>query len=283
MAAKAQKAGGKKRAPLRKAKNFTKEAPGIALRMLMYVVVTVVMGLLFSMVQGIETDWLRIGITVAAALALLAFYLSEGISKGAFDAASSRQAAKLEKAGQTLTDKEDAACYHPLKAVAAMAIVYAVPLALAAALALSAKDYTYALQDLPLWVTGSYGSRDDVMGALGAYTQAAGTGVMDWVRIIVRMFILIFINLFESPQLMSALIDRTAPLFLLLYPIAYVLGYLRGPAENAKLEKANKKAKKIAVRKQQKSSLVEELVGSSNVPHYGHQRDSDKPKKKELI
>ena len=32
-----------------------------------------------------------------------------------------------------------------------------------------------------------------------------------------------------------------------------------------------------------KSNLAAELVGDANAPHYGHQRESDKPKKKELI
>ena len=78
-------------------------------------------------------------------------------------------------------------------------------------------------------------------------------------------------------------VDLCVPLFMLTYPLAYTLGYLRGPAEYAKQEKLNKKAKKVAVRKQQKSKLVQELLGETNVPHYGHKRDSDKPKKKELI
>jgi len=107
--------------------------------------------------------------------------------------------------------------------------------------------------------------------------------VMDWLRVVVRLFVLAFVGLFKDPQRMSHTIDLLAPLFIAAYPLAYTLGYLRGPAENAKLEKMNKKAKKIAVRKQQKSNLVNELLGENSVPHYGHKRDQDKPKKKELI
>lgn len=273
----------KKKAALRKANHFMKEVPGIALRLVMYIVVTVVLGLLFSMVQGIENYMLRIAITLAVAAVILIFYFNEGVSKGTTDALNSRQLVRLEKAGKTITAKEDASCYHPLKAVCGALLVFCLPLALAIVLALFTKDYTYILQDLPVWLSGSYGYREDVMGPLAAYMQMGGTTALDWIRIIVRMFVLVFVNLFEDPQLSSALIDRTAALFILIYPLAYVLGYLRGPSEQAKMEKANKKAKKIAVRKQQKSNLVEELLGESNVPHYGHQREKDKPKKKELI
>ena len=210
-------------------------------------------------------------------------FYSEGLNKGARDASESRQLAKLEKSGIAIEAREDAACYHPLKALCGCAAVFILPLLCAVFLALTAEEYTYSLQDLPTWLTNSYGSRQDVMAPLSAYMQSAGTSIVDWVRVFVRLFVLLFVNLFEDPQRMSAAIDRIAPLCMLLYPAAYMIGYLRGPAANDKMETQNRKAKKVAVRKQKKSSLAAELVGDANAPHYGHQRESDKPKKKELI
>jgi hypothetical protein len=277
------KAAGKKKAPIRKANNFMKGTVGIALRLMLYVVVTVVVGLLLSVIQSIENDMLRLGVAGLLGFVVLAIYHIEGMNRGTLDAMSSRQMAKLEKAGHTITEKEDASCYHPLKAVVGSMLLYAVPLALAILLAVNAKEYTYVLQDLPTWLSGSYGMREDVMAPLAAYTQALGTGVMDWIRIVVRLFILVFINLFGDVQTAIGTIDRLSPLFMMLYPAAYVLGYLRGPAEQEKMEKLNKKAKKVAVRKHQKKKLVDELLGSQNVPHYGHQADKAAHKKKELI
>ena len=40
-------------------------------------------------------------------------------------------------------------------------IVFGIPLALGAYLAATAEPYTYALQDLPSWLTGTYGARED--------------------------------------------------------------------------------------------------------------------------
>lgn len=273
----------KKQTPIRKANHFMKEAPGISLRLAMYVVVTVVMGLLFSVIQGIENSMLRMALAVLMGVAVLAIYFMEGVSRGTLDASNSRQLMRLEKAGHAIDAKEDASCYHPLKAAAGAMLLFIVPLVLAIVLALSAKDYTYVLQDLPTWVSGSYGMREDVMGPLGAYTQAMSTSAMDWIRIVVRLFILVFINLFDNVQTAIAAIDRLSPLFILLYPIAYVAGYMCGPAQQNKLEKMNKKAKKVAVRKQQKKKLTEELLGSQSVPHYGQQANKTAHKKKELI
>lgn len=273
---------GKKQAPIRKAKRCMKEAPDIAARLLLYVVVTVVLGLLLSVIQGVPNSMLRMGMAALLGFAVLAFYFMEGMSRGTSDAMNSRQMAKLEKMDHVVDAREDASCYHPLKAVMGSMIVFGIPLVLAIVLAVNAKPYTYELQDLPSWISGSYGMREDVMAPLGAYTQALTTSVMDWIRIVVRLFMLVFINFFGEIQTSIELIDRLSPLFILLYPIAYVAGYLCGPAQQAKLEMMNKKAKKVAVRKHQKKKLVDELLGNQNVPHYG-QRAAKSHKKKELI
>lgn len=273
----------KNKAPIRKAGSFMKDAPGIALRLLLYAVVTVVLGLLLSVIQGIENDVLRMAIAALLSVVVLGIYFMEGVSRGTADAVNSRQIAKLEKAGHAITAKEDASCYHPLKALAGSLMMFGIPLVLAVVLALNAKDYTYVLQDLPTWLAGSYGVREDVMAPLAAYTQSLGTGAMDWIRIVVRLFMLVFINLFSNVQTSIALIDRMSPLFILLYPIAYTAGYLCGPSQQMKIEKMNRKAKKVAVRKQQKKKIADELLGNQNVPHYGQQADKNAHKKKELI
>lgn len=279
----ATKAGKKKRAPLRRAQNWFGEAPGIAGRMLLITVAVIVMGLMFSVLQTLDILWLRIVLSLLIASGMALFYYSDGLNKGARDAGNSQQAAKLQKAGKAIDSTEDAACYHPLKALFGCAMVFIIPLICAVFLALTTKPYTYTLQDLPSWLTASYGARQDVMAPLGAYLQSAGTSIVDWVRVFVRLFVLIFVNLFEDPQRMIATVDRVVPLFMLVYPAAYMVGYLRGPAANEKLQSQNRKAKKVAARRQKKSSLAAELVGENNAPHYGHKRDSDKPKKKELI
>ena len=276
------KTGKKKQAPIRKAKRYMKEAPGIAARLLLYAVVTVVLGLLLSVIQGVPNAMLRMGMAALLGFAVLAFYFMEGMSRGTSDAMNSRQMAKLEKMDHVVDAREDASCYHPLKAVMGSMMLFAIPLVLAIVLAVNAKPYTYELQDLPSWISGSYGMREDVMAPLGAYTQALTTSVMDWIRIVVRLFMLVFINSFGEIQTSIEMIDRLSPLFILLYPVAYVAGYLCGPAQQAKLEKMNRKAKKVAVRKHQKKKLVDELLGNQNVPHYG-QRAAKSHKKKELI
>ena len=88
-------------------------------------------------------DWLRLLITGGVILCSLALFFAEGLGKGSSDAGNSRQLARLEKAGNTLTAKEDASCYHPLKALCGAMLLFALPLASAVFVALNAQEYTY--------------------------------------------------------------------------------------------------------------------------------------------
>ena len=121
------------------------------------------------------------------------------------------------------------------------------------------------------------------MAPLAAYANTATLGVLDIVRMIVRMLELLFVNLFADPLTMGAMIDRLSPLMLLVYPAAYILGYLRAPAQSAKESSMNRKAKKAAVRKASRSHLAEELVGKGGEVHYGQKADEEKKKRRELI
>ena len=272
----------KKRKPLRRAERWGSEVPAVAGRLAALLLATVVLGLVLSALQGIGALWLRITISALIVAGLLALYMNEGLAKGTRDAAASRSYVHLQEEGAVLEKKDDAACYHPLKALCGALIVFVVPFALAVIVALSAKPYTYALQDLPGWLTESFASRADVLAPLGAYAvEAPGMTAMDWMRMLVRLPEMLFINFFSDPMHMSVLIDRLSPVFILSYPLTYVAGYLLGPRTNRKHEKENRRAKKVAVRKASRSNLAQELTGAQGQVHYGHQKEEHK--KKELI
>ena len=270
----------KKKKPLRRAQHWGSRVMPMAMKLVVPMIAIIVMGLMFSALQAVGQG-LRIVLALVIIAGMLLFLFSEGLNRGAEDAAASRNYASLSAKGVKLEEKDDAMCYHPLKALCAVMAVFIVPLALSVAVAVMAKEYTYVLQDLPTWLTDSYSVREDVMGPLGAYMTQQGMAAMDWLRMIVRLFVMNYINLFGDPLKMSFVIDRLSPLFILSYPLAYMIGYLRGPASNRRLEKMNRRAKKVAVRRAEKKSLVEELTGAQGQVHYGHKKEEHK--KKELI
>lgn len=273
----------KKKRPLRRAKHWGSQVPAMMGRMLVTLIAITALGLMFSALQAVEMMWLRALLSLAILSGMLLMYVNDGMTKGAGDAAASRYYVSAKERGLKLEEKDDAACYNPLKAVCAAIAVFGIPLVCAAAVALTAKEYTYTLQDLPGWLTSSYGARGDVMAPLGAYSAHQGMTILDWVRLVVRLPILTMVNLFPDVQEMSASIDRLSPLMMAVYPLAYVIGYLFGPKINRKRETQNRRAKKIAVRRTQKKGLVEELTGERPQVHYGHKKEDEKHKKKELV
>lgn len=273
----------KKKRPLRRAQHWGSQVLPMAGKMLVTLVAVTVMGLMFSALQAIDTLWLRLVLSLTILSGMLLMYLNDGLMKGAADAAASRFYVSAKERGLALGKKEDAACYHPCKAVCAVLVAFGLPLALAVVVALTAREYTYVLQDLPRWLVDSYAARSDVMGPLGAYSAQPGMEILDWIRLVVRLPILIMVNLFPDVQGMSAAIDRLSPLMMLAYPLSYMAGYLMGPRSNRLREKENRRAKKIAVRKTQKSNLVEELTGERPQVHYGHKKEESKHKRRELI
>ena len=273
----------KTKKPVRRAKHWGARVWPMAGRMAVILVAVAVMGLMFSALQAIGSMVLRAVISLAILSGILLMMYSEGLTRGVADMDASHAADKLEKLGRPLARKEEAACYQPMKAVCACLIVFGIPLVLSVYLAATAEPYTYALQDLPAWLTGTYGAREDVMAPLAAYAQTVSFTVRDGIRLIVRLAVLIYINLFPDPQTMVQLIDRLSPLMVLTYPVACMIGYLRAPAVYAKRQSMQRRAKKAAVRKAQKKSMVSELLGSGGDVHYGQRPQQEEHKKKELI
>lgn len=274
----------KKKRPLRRAQHWGSQLPQMMSRMLVTLIAITVMGLMFSALQAVEMLWLRILLSLAILSGMVLMYVNDGMMKGADDAAASRYYVSAKERGIALEQKDDAACYNPLKAVCAALCVFGIPLGFAVLVALTAQEYTYVMQDLPGWLTDSYGARGDVMAPLSAYSVQQSMTIIDWLRLVVRLPILTMVNLFPDVQSMTALIDRLSPLMMAVYPLAYVIGYFFGPKINRRREAQNRRAKKIAVRRTQKKSLVEELTGERPQVHYGHKKEEEnKHKRKELV
>lgn len=273
----------KEKKPVRRAEHWGGQVLPMAGKLALILVAIVALGLLFSALQTLSNAVLRIALSLLIAAGLLVLCLSEGVTRGVRDADASRFYARMVREGRSVTPADDRACYHPMKAVCAALAVFGIPLTLAVYLAATAEPYTYILQDLPTWLTDGYGARGDVMAPLGAYTAVAGPAARDLLRVLVRLTELVYVNLFSDPQRMVQTIDRLSPLFVLSYPLAYVTGYLCGPAQSAKRQAQNRRAKKIAARRAQKRGVAAELLGGGEQVHYGHRPQEEKPKKKELI
>ena len=116
----------KKKKPLRRAQRWGSRVLPMALGLIVPMLAIIIMGLVFSSLQAVSQG-LRIVLTLVIILGTLAFLFSEGLNKGVQDAAASRNYVSLSAKGIKLEDKDDAMCYHPLKALCAVLAVFIVP------------------------------------------------------------------------------------------------------------------------------------------------------------
>ncbi len=214
-------------------------------KIMLYVVMLGVLSLLIAPVLMLENLFLRIALNllVLAGIGLLVYV--DGVSRGQKEVAHSIRLAKRLDSGTPLNPEESVACYHPMRGIYA-ALLAAVPfIAMGIVLAVNAKPSTYALQDLPSWLT-PYRERGDIGGALAYYNNLPGPELLDYLRIVVRLAIMPFSNIVGGlSDQASLLLDRWSPLLVLLIPAAYAVGYLRGPAANAALVKRNAEAMRL--------------------------------------
>lgn len=275
--------GRQRNTPIRMAEKWGSAVPKIAKRVAFALLIVVVLGMLFSGISGIGQSFIRIPMSILIVLISLALFVLEGLSCGTKDAAESRRVRKLERDGLRIDLKDLADCWHPGKCIIAILLVFLLPIGLAIWIAVTAEPYRYQLQDLPLWLTENYGTREEVMAPLAAYlTEEPSASPRIILRIGLRALIMPFIGFFSDPQIEVYWLDHLSPLFLFLYPFSFFTGYLFGPWRSRKIATKERRSKKIAIRRAEKRSLAEELTRGGGEVHYGG-RAEEKGEKHKLV
>ncbi len=272
----------KKIKPPRQSENWKAKLPAVTGRMLLILAVSVVLGLMLSGLHAAGNRILRVAVTALTYLFLLFLFFNEGMSHGVKDTEISRRVEKQIKNGGSVSPEDDKGCYSPKRMLTATVLVFLVPFLLSVIVAVTSKPYTYQLQDLPSWLTSSYGSRSDILGPLAPYTATVSMTVTDWFRLITRVLSMNFIGFFADTTRQIATIDRLIPFYYLTFILVTMAGYFVSPLRQSKIAKAQRKAKKRAVRKQERSSLAQQLTGGGGDVHYG-QRQDVKDDKRRLI
>jgi len=190
----------------------------------------------------------------AAAVLLCAFILfSDGAREGENQVALGEIAYGKKEAGKEVKAEEQARCYHPLKCVVSVLVGLLPLLILTCIHAFTAQKQVYQLQTLPEWVS-SFGADSDVMRPLRYYTEWAGLGFLDILRIAVTLLIFPFKQIARSYGADAVLLaDRLSPLLLFVPALGYMIGYWTGPRTRALVHTNISKSNKRVLRRRQKA------------------------------
>ena len=99
-----------------------------------------------------------------------------------------------------------------------------------------------------------YSSQEEITAPLSYYTQDAGLGAMDVLRMVSRVLIFPFANIATTDRPdMLLLFDRLSPLLAALPLLGFPIGYLTGPRSRAMIHGGISSSNKRAQRKKKKA------------------------------
>ena len=188
-----------------------------------------------SLMLNFDALWLRIGSNVIVVLAAVYYMYSNGIQRGESDAATAEITYQRRKEGRPLAEADEQAGYHPLKGYFA-AFIGALPLlVIAIAFAILTKPAVYEVGGMPSWVQ-AFMRQTEFGDALRYYETGASIGAYEIFRIVGRAISMPFINVGTAlGPAIELLFERLSPLWVLIAPLGYGIGYSQGEALRARI------------------------------------------------
>lgn len=197
---------------------------------------------------------LRIGVNTAVILLVLLILYNNGARRGADDVAKGEIIWQKKENGKPFSEGQRKICFHPLKGFL-IGLIGSIPLLIPAIyLAVNTTVQTTDAGTLPSWMQ-AYLGRSDIGNALISYTQPEGMKLIDFIRAIVRVMIMPFVNL-AGPSNSSGilLVERLSPLILLLPAAAYGTGYLSGKKARTRIHTMISENNRKRIRREKKKT-----------------------------
>lgn len=217
---------------------------------------------------GFKSQALRLVLNGVLLLFCYTLMYNEGSRMGESDVTFAEIAQKRLDEGHQVDPKDRDVCFHRGKGFFSALIGAAPFLLIALVYALIAHKQTYTLGVLPDWVQG-YENQPEIGGALAYYHETAAVRLEDILRLIVRLLLFPYVNMFGAGSYdRMYLLDRLSPLLVLIVPLFYGLGYLRGPRLRALVHgnirmarrRHNKKERKAREQRSRKAQQKKELI-----------------------
>lgn len=251
--------------PYLKGNAFSRLAVTRGGRILLYLLLSAVMFFFLGQLMVIDVPWLRILVNLVVVAAFAGLMYSNGARVGEGDVSFAEIALSRQEAGKPVSREDKDRCFHKAKGFVT-ALSGALPMVLLCLVyaVMAVKDH-YTLGALPSWV-GAYESRADIGLALAYYHDHTGIGAADILRLLVRLLVFPFVNMVGARNADALLVvERLSPLLVLVAPMFYGVGYMRGEAYRSLVHggiasNARRAARKQRKRQQPKKQEPRQLV-----------------------
>ena len=195
---------------------------------------------------------LRLIMNSAVILLVFIILYNNGSKAGADDVAKGEILWQKKEKDRPFSESERKMCFHKMKGFLVGLIGSVLFLIPAIYLALNTTIQMTDSGALPGWMQG-YAARSDIGGALVNYTQPEGMQFIDFIRAIVRIMIIPFVNIAGSGNKAGILlVERLSPLILLMPAAAYGAGYLSGKQARARIHTMISENERKRIRREKK-------------------------------
>lgn len=195
---------------------------------------------------------LRAAVNSAVILVLLMLFFNTGAGKGADAVARGEILYQKKEKGESFSESERRICFHPMKGYL-NGLIGTIPFLIPAViLAIKTTIQVTGPGTLPSWMQ-TYTRRGEIGNALAVYTQPEGMAALDYIRALVRVCIIPYVNIVGNTNKEGMLLlERLSPVIMLFPAIAYGTGYLRGRNIRSRIHTAISENNKKRIRREKK-------------------------------
>lgn len=171
---------------------------------------------------------IRIVFNSAVIILVLFILFNNGTHHGSDAVARGEIFYQKKTEGKNFSESERKICFHPLKGYITGFLGSLPILILSIVFSFCASIVLTGAGALPSWMQ-AYTRRSDISNALVSYLQPEGMVLSDYLRIIIRICLLPFVNLIGTQNASGLLIlEKLSPVILLLPALSYGTGYIFG-------------------------------------------------------
>ena len=205
-----------------------KDAYKIAWKRFLSVLASTAIYLFGCILLNLDVLWARVLMSLTLVMGVMYYQYVNGITQGENDAAYGEIIYARRESGKNVPAEECERSYHPMKGIFASVVGAAPFMLICLVFAFMAKPVYYTLGMLPAWTEGLMSQTEFGTGLIHYAVEEPFT-LTDTLRLMVRSMAMPFINIATSISVETVLVaERLSPLFVLLSPLGYGLGYLGG-------------------------------------------------------
>ncbi len=229
-----------------------KQARKLGVKLMLNIFLATLLYFALCIMLNFNALWLCV-ISNAVVVFVVGYYLyNQGMQRGEAEAANAEIAYERREQGKPLAAEEEAAGYHPLKGHY-IAVIASLPfVAVTLAYALTVQPVLYTPGGMPSWVQ-AFMRQTEFGDALGYYQTGSGITAYIILRIVARAMVMPFVSVGSQLGATASLwVERLAPLWVLVAPLGYGLGYARGESLRARVHTGIVASQRRMKRKQQR-------------------------------